>query len=290
MRLWNDQLREDGYAVVRGVFGPDEMKELRRVAERVRQQSIGRSFTERFGNVRFFSDGDGARVDQLRSVIWCGLLSRKLEAVRRDPRLFQILQPLLGDTIRQVTNQLHFKSPGSDASFPLHADRSSRLRDQGDEIRHLESCFFQTGVALDAMSEVNGGLYFVPGSHRWSANSSYAHPARSGRRPEEDYEDQMPPDCVPIHANAGDVVVWSGDTIHGSSLNASTSLSRTVYINGYVRATDCIRGYWAWIRGSAVPLPAIDVPVLVYGDATFAPFDRVAATRLVDAIESSTGL
>ena len=281
---WIEALKRDGYSVVRGLFAPEEVAGLRVVAEAVRHQAVGRHFTERMGNVRFFSDGDSSRPDQLRSVIWCGLLSPQLEAVRRDPRLFELLEPLLGATIRQVTNQLHYKPPGADASFPLHTDRSSRLRDQGDQIRNLDSCFIQTGIAIDAMSGENGGVYYVPGSHHWSATSVHAQPASRRRRPEEDYEATMPEDCVPVCLEPGDVVVWTGDTVHGSAVNSSKERSRTLYINGYVRGRDCLRGYWAWIKGTPVPLPPIDVPALVYGEPGFEPFDASGATELVERV------
>ena len=141
MSAWLSELMEQGFTRVPALFSPDECERVRRAAERVRTLARHRGYEERFGNVRFFDGHDSAIGTSLRSVIWCGLIDEDLEQVRRDPRLLSLVTPLLGDTLRQVTNQLHYKSPDSRVSFPLHTDRSSRLRDQGGEIRALDSCF-----------------------------------------------------------------------------------------------------------------------------------------------------
>ena len=198
-----------------------------------------------------------------------------------------VLRPLLGDTLRQVTNQLHFKFAGSRTSFQLHADRSSRMRDQGTEIRTLDSCFYQTAIVTEPMNPSNGGIYFVAGSHRWSGASPYGDAADVSRRPDEDFEETMPEGCVPIVANAGDVIVWHGNTVHGSALRRSGTGGRVLYVNGYVRGADSLRGYWAWIRGTPVPLPPIDVPVVVYGAPSFEVFELDRARALLEAYRAA---
>ena len=102
------------------------------------------------------------------------------------------------------------------------------------------------------------------------------------RRPEEDFQEGMPEGCVAIEAEPGDVLVWHGDAVHGSGLSHATHSSRILYINGYVRAADCMRGYLAAVSGQPVPLPPIDVPVLVYGEPSFERFQLDAARRLRD--------
>src|SRR3546814_3446853 len=49
-----------------------------------------------------------------------------LERVRRDPRLLEILAPLLGGDLKQIINQLHWKPPGARAEFGFHQDSRSR--------------------------------------------------------------------------------------------------------------------------------------------------------------------
>ena len=279
---YQQSLEENGFVHIPAVFTLEECETIRRSAERIRRLSVGRHFGDRYGNIRFFDGKEEADGRSLRSVIWCALLDAELEAIRRDHRLLSLLQPILGDSMRQVTNQLHYKAPGSRVSFPLHTDRSSRLRAQGREIRNLKSCFYQTGIMVDPMSLHNGGVYFLPGSHKWSGETHYGQPAEMGRPPEADFQAAMPDGCVPLEAKAGDVVIWSGDVLHGSALSHPDAGSRLFYINGYVRAQDCMRGYWASISGTPVPLPDIDVPVTVYGDPDFEAFRLKEARRLLE--------
>jgi hypothetical protein len=279
---YKSKLSEDGFVHIPGVFTLEECATIRRSAERIRRLSVGRHFGERYGNIRFFDGQEEADGRSLRSVIWCALLDADLEAVRRDQKLLSLLQPILGDSMRQVTNQLHYKAPGSRVSFPLHTDRSSRLRAQGSEIRNLTSCFYQTGIMVDPMSLHNGGVYFLPGSHKWSGETHYGQPAEMGRPPEADFQATMPEGCVPLNAQPGDVVIWSGDVVHGSALSQPDAGSRLFYINGYVRAQDCMRGYWAAINGAPVPLPDIDVPVTVYGQPEFEAFRLEEGRRLLE--------
>ena len=79
-------------------------------------------------------------------------------------------------------------------------------------------------------------------------------------------------DLLPIYGEPGDVVLWHVDTIHGSEMNQS-SQDRCLYINGYVDARNCMRGHWAFINSQGVPLPPVDVPVLVHRDDIFDHMD-----------------
>lgn len=283
MRAWRDELDEQGFVRIPGVFEAERCAEIRDAAARILALAPGRAFDQRFGNVRFFSGREPDGTESLRSVIWCALLDERLEALRRDARLLDVLEPLIGDTLRQVTNQIHYKLPHSRTSFPLHSDRSSRQRAQGAEIRNLEASFYQTAIVAEPMGDHNGGLYFLPGSHRWSPGTVYAAHVDEARRPEEDFQAEMPEGCVSVEANAGDLLIWHGDAVHGSALNHASHGLRALYLNGYCRATDSLRGYWAWIRGQPVPMPDIDVPVLVYGEPRFEAFALEAGRALLEA-------
>ena len=62
----------------------------------------------------------------------------------------------------------------------------------------------------------------------------------------------------------GDVAFWSPYLVHGSGANRSDH-KRRLYINGYVRATDCDRGEWAFRGGQ--PVPFGPEPALVHYEA-----------------------
>lgn len=285
MRDHLDALARDGFTVLPGLFDAADCAVISRAAGLLERLAPGKTVEQRFGNVRFFSGSEG-QGESLRSTIWCALLDPELEALRRDPRLLAVLEPLIGDTILQVTNQIHTKIAGSRTSFPPHTDRSSRERAQGTAIRNLERSFFQTAIVAEDTPAERGALFFLPGSHRWSPGSSYAAPVDEYRHPGADFQPTVPEGFVVVEARAGDLVVWHGDTVHGSALNLATEGRRPLYINGYVSGEDALRGYWAWIQGQAVRMPGIEVPVVVYGAAAFDAFDLPAGVRLRAAYQA----
>ena len=214
---WMADLDASGFARIPAVFSLAECGVIRAAAEGLNRLSAGRGFEERYGNVRFFS-GEGAPGRELRSIIWCGLLDARLEALRRDDRLREIVRPLLGDDVRQVTNQLHYKFPGSRTSFQLHADRASRMRDQGSEIRNLDSCFYQTAIVTEPMDSEQR-RHLLPARK----------PAVVRRKPVRERGGSRPPSgrglpgdharqVCPRGGRAGDVIVWHGNAVHGSAL------------------------------------------------------------------------
>jgi hypothetical protein len=68
-------------------------------------------------------------------------------------------------------------------------------------------------------------------------------------------------DTIELELEPGDLAVWSPYLVHGSGTNRSDH-KRRFYINGYVRASDCDRGEWAFRNGRPVPLGPR--PVLVH--------------------------
>lgn len=259
-----DSYMDQGYAVVRGLFSPDEIQPLKAATDRLKQRILEAGGINR-GNVWAPVEEDANIGPNVRVCGFCALLEPELEPLRRDPRMYEVLKPLLSDHIRQVINQLHWKTPGSRMVIQFHTDRQNREANQRDEIRHIERSFIQTAVAIDPMTEENGALLVVPGSHRRPDQLGKVE----GISSQDDLREGSGFESVPIYAEPGDFVMWHPDTIHGSALNRHPSMDRCIYINGYVDAHHCTRGYWAWIKGQPVPLADIDVPVVVSGEPTW---------------------
>jgi hypothetical protein len=68
-------------------------------------------------------------------------------------------------------------------------------------------------------------------------------------------------DAIDLDLEPGDLALWSPYLVHGSGANRSAH-KRRFYINGYVRASDCDRGEWAFRDGRPVPFGA--EPALVH--------------------------
>ena len=105
----------------------------------------------------------------------------------------------------------------------------------------------QTIVVVDEANAANGCLHVVPGSHKLGD----LRVKRYAKGSVEELVDVS--SAVPCEAMPGDVVMFTSYTVHGSSPNA-TDRPRRSYINGFVRASACDVGRWAFLEGKPVPI------------------------------------
>jgi ectoine hydroxylase-related dioxygenase (phytanoyl-CoA dioxygenase family) len=248
------QFRDQGYAVVRGVFSPAEVAEMAAAFDRIHARALagGRSWRDR--NIYFCLAEEEGLGPLLRYAQWTAWLEPDLEVVRRDPRLFDILAPLIGRDMKQIINQLHWKPPGAKAEFGFHQD--SRSRRPREAYRDLATSYVQTGIAVDPQRAENGAVVVVPGSHR--LGELPFDPERPSLHEALDPADLQrlgidPESVVTLELEPGDVALWHVHTLHGSGPNTS-EIDRRFYINGYVTAANCERGEWAFRDGRPCPL------------------------------------
>ena len=245
-----EQYRERGYAVVRGVFSEAEVAALQAAFDRIRAQGERFGATFRHGNVLFAFGRDPALGPILRMAQWPAYFDAILDAVRVDRRMFEIVRPLLGDDVKQIINQLHWKPPGAaQAEFGYHQD--IRFRRPREAYRAPERSYVQTGIAVDPHRRENGAMTLLAGSHRagelaFPANSRVMETAKSDEALAHAGLD--PAAGVDLELDPGDVALWGLFTVHGSGPNRSP-IDRRFYLNGYVAAADCDRGEWAWRGG-----------------------------------------
>lgn len=263
---WVEHYREHGYAVVPGVFDADEIAAIAHQFDLLYRQGLayGRSYRDR--NSFFAVSEDDALGTIVRMVQWPSYFNATLERIRRDPRMLEIVAPLIGDSLKQIINQLHWKPPGAAMTeFGFHQD--SRSRRPREAFRDLAASYVQTGIAIDPHRAENGAMTVCPGSQRLGEI-----PFDPGRRTMNAALDDRdlealgldPANAVTLTMEPGDVALWSVYTLHGSGPN-TTGADRRFYLNGYVVAENCDRGEWAWRGGTPCPLP--DEPSLVHYEA-----------------------
>ncbi len=256
------QYRAEGYAVLRGVFGADEVATLAAAFDRQWQEGMAHGASFRHGNLFYRLGKDAALGKIVRLVQWPSYADPVLEGARRDPRWLPLLEPLIGRDIKQIINQLHWKPPGAaGAEFAFHQD--ARFRRPRAAYRNLATSYVQTGLAIDAHRAASGGMRVYPGSHRLgekdlAGKAAVLDQAMADKRLTAAGLD--PRKLVDLDLDPGDVAFWNVYTIHGSGPNATPG-DRRFYLNGYVRAADCDRGEWAFRDGQPVPLGK---PVLVH--------------------------
>jgi len=257
------QFHRDGYAVIPRLFDADEVAALSDAFDRTHSQAMahGRSWRDR--NIFFRIANDVTLGPIVRYAQWAAWIDPTLESARRDPRVLAILEPLIGRNLKQIINQLHWKPPGAAmADFGFHQDSRSR-RPRG-AYRDLANSYIQTGIAIDPHTEANGAMVLCPGSHRLGELPFDAK--RHSMDVALDVGDlgkfgADPDNLVTLELAPGDFALWHVHTLHGSGPNRS-DIDRRLYINGYVIATNCDRGEWAFRDG--VPCPLEGEPTLVH--------------------------
>jgi ectoine hydroxylase-related dioxygenase (phytanoyl-CoA dioxygenase family) len=257
-----DHYLERGYAVVRGVFSAGEIAELAAAFDRVQAEALSHPKSFRHGNMLYRLADDAKLGRIVRLVQWPSYFDATFQRFRTDPRIGEILAPLIGRDVKQIINQLHWKPQGAAmAEFGYHQD--IRFRRPRAAYRDPAVNYVQTGIAVDAHRTDTGAMTVLPGSHR---QPELAMPvtgsvmqtaladgdlARLGLDPAEVAALEMAP---------GDVALWHLHLLHGSGPNEAAP-DRRFYINGYVRAAACDRGEWAFRDGQPC---ALGEPVLVH--------------------------
>lgn len=257
----------DGYAIVRGFFDKNEIFEIAAAADQLYAEGVAHGRCFRHGNLFYnvTNATDGEPV--VRMVQWPSYHQPVLNSVRLDTRFADLLQPLIGSDLKQIINQVHWKTRGALGDFAWHQDSKSRRPTSA--YRNLATSYVQTGLAIDPHNRAAGGMRFIRGSHlrgdlRMDCERHSLGVAMTGKALEPVGLSEA--DAIDLELEPGDLALWSPYLVHGSGSNRS-SHRRRFYINGYVTASDCDRGEWAFRKGQPVPLGP--EPALVHYEELF---------------------
>ncbi len=248
--------RRHGYAVVRGLYDRAEMAEIRRETQRIYDEGLKHhaSYRDRTLYFEILPESFRGRRYVLQAH-WFAWISPLFEALRREPRLFDVLAPLIGRDIRQPAQQIHWKPPGAELTgFRFHQDL--RFRENPAIYRDLPGSWLNTGLAVDPATRANGCLHVIRGSHeKGYLGLSDDGPLMKGETQEAELlkAGLDPADIVDLELEPGDFAIWGLVTVHGSEPNRSDR-DRAFQISAYVTAENSERGEWAFRDGVPVPL------------------------------------
>lgn len=272
-----DEYRERGYTIVRGMFRPDEIADLKLAFDRAYAEGMRHHATWRHQNRVMWiqeKEGFGRFVNGCQWQSWADPV---LDRVRYDPRMLALLQPMIGEDIKQIINQMHWKVPGTGFTWGLHQDVRSRT--PAHCFRNLGSSYVQTGLGIDRHWAGNGAMKVIPFSHRRGdlridGGTTHHYDTRETGVSAVGID---PDSAVDVELNEGDIAMWGPYMIHGGGINTTPDSFRRLYINGYVKAADCDRGQPVFHRGQPVPLT---IPALVqYDDLYVRPEPHYATDR-----------
>lgn len=204
----------DGFVVIRNLLAADEIAPIR--ARCGQDADIS-------GVQTHVKDGSERTY---KIAIWTDLDDSLLGMLPRMERIVTAVETLLGEPCYHWHSKLLRKQPG-DGTVGIHQDYATWYED-GCLFPHLLTCT----ITIDESHRHNGGLYFLPGSHRM---------ARIHRVLLGDSIDQHGPDPDAVSAavdrfgvaypdlSAGDAVFFHCNTMHGSDANTSEQARSVIH-------------------------------------------------------------
>lgn len=230
-----EQYGKDGYTIIRGVFNEEEIAQMKIAIDKWKHFGELLGATWRKQNTIIWVEEE-----IVRGMQWPSYHDAILDRFRTDARMLEIIEPIIGNNIKQIINQVHWKKPGSNMTWPLHRDVRSRKPDAA--FQDLYESWVQTGIAIDPHTQENGAMKIVPGSHLDVPHDPTIESNWNCPSYNED------PRTIVMELNPGDVGLWSAYTVHGGGFNTS-KMDRRIYINGFVKGDKCTRGEWVWKNG-----------------------------------------
>ncbi len=223
------QFDDDGYVVIRGAVDPDSVARLNLQIDRWVQES--RSHDNNYGKTldgkaRFdLQPGHSAEHPMLRRVANPVDISDDFRQVLFAGTVVNQVTNLIGPDVKFHHCKLNNKPPGSDVAVHYHQDHPFDPHTNDDIVVAL--------LMLDDMTEQNGCLRVIPGSHR-KRFSHYHNDKFVGRILDEAFPD-IDAHAVPITGAAGDLILQHTWMVHGGTANR-TSHPRRMLICDYTAA------------------------------------------------------
>ncbi len=224
-RLLNDQdiqqFQMDGYVVVRDLFS---QKEIMAMLDNFMAMHAQGAIPECFEAVPVEEAlAEGNILKAYPRMMQPHKVNDLARSYLLDPRVSDILTDLLQEEAFAMQSMVYFKPPGA-LGQALHQDNFYLKVEPGTCIA--------AWTALDAADEENGGLFIVPNSHTGEIQCPHkADPTVSFSGEEVDVPAGLTP--VPVLLNAGDVLFFNGNVIHGSYPNQSKNRFRRAFIGHY---------------------------------------------------------
>lgn len=254
-----DQYNRDGFIAVKGVFTPDEVKELQNVTDEFVEKSREVATHTEVFDVDLKA-GHSAGTPKLRRIKDPHKHHAVYNRAMRNEKLLDIIEDLIGPNIRHHHTKLNNKAPGGGAQVEWHTDWGFYPATNDD--------ILEIGVAIDPMTIENGALMVVPGSHKGPAYDHHEDGVFVGAVQMSDVDMDA---AQSILLEEGDVSIHHVRALHGSAPNMSQN-SRRLLLMGYAAADAFpIGGFGDWtvwqsnmLRGEGSNVPRFNgAPVRV---------------------------
>ena len=212
-----DFYHTNGYLVIENVISTEDIADLRRITDEFVDKS--REVTEHT-NVFDLEPGHTAEAPQLRRLKNPVALHPIYDRMLRHNHILDSVAQLIGPNIRYDTSKLNMKSAGFGSPVEWHQDFAFASAVTNDDM-------LSVGLALDDMTQENGCLLFIPGSHKGPIYNHYQNDVFVGGITDPDFR---PDNAVPIEVKAGGITIHHTCTLHASAPNLSGKSRRLLLL------------------------------------------------------------
>ena len=202
-----DFYHEQGYLGVEGVLSKDEVLALRRVTDEfVELSRMVKEHTDVF-DLEPGHTAENPKLRRLKSPIG---QHKVYDNTMRHEKILDIVSQLIGYGLRCNGNKLNMKQPGYGSPVEWHQDWSF--------YPHTNDDLLAVGVAIDDMTEENGPLLVIPGSHKGPIYDHHLDGHFCGAVTDPAFSDKA---AVPVMVKAGGITIHHVRMLHGSVANTS---------------------------------------------------------------------
>ena len=213
--LTQDQIdfyRENGYLGVEGVLTPAQVEELGRVTDEFVEKSRGIKDSD---SVFDLEPGHTAAEPRLRRLKSPSAQHPVYDHTLRHPKVLDIVEQLIGPDIRYNGHKLNMKQPEFGSPVEWHQDWAF--------YPHTNDDLLAVGVCLDDMTEENGCLLVMPGSHKGRVLDHHQDGHFIGAVTEDDFDDSA---AAQVVLKAGGISIHHVRALHASRPNNSGKARR----------------------------------------------------------------
>jgi len=232
MKEYRKEYNEKGVIVIPDLFSAEQCRLIKEAAYSVTDSQI---------KTAGYPHGASEKAYNKKSLIFFPALANNyLNDIRISQTMSDLAREFIGDDIRQINNQIYFREKGDLDEFAWHQDVIFREPNYFND--DVESDYFQTIIAVDDITEDNGAIEFIEGSHK---TMKIPKPQNLRKFERKELKGKK------YTARKGSVLIWSVMIVHGSERNNSNS-DRMTYMNGFCRTKAASRYPHYMVNGQVV--------------------------------------
>lgn len=203
---------EKGYLVVEDVLSADELSALQRVTDEFVERSRAISQHNDVYDLETNHSPERPRLRRIKNPI---AQHEVYDQTLRHPGILDRVEQLIGPGVRRQNTKLNMKEPDHGSAVEWHQDWAF--------YPHTNDDVLAVGVCIDDMTEENGCMLMVPGSHKGELYSHHENGVFVGAVSDSTFEPGETAKCL---VKAGGITIHHARTLHASTPNHSANPRR----------------------------------------------------------------